>query len=40
MSRPPKKHKPLKKSFGKVLEALADSDYKDEKTIKKRKKKK
>lgn len=37
--RPSKKHKEIKKSFNKVLEAFADSDYKDERTIKNRKKK-
>lgn len=37
--RKPNIHKPIKKSFTKVLEALADSEYRDEKNLRDRKKK-
>ena len=36
--RKSKLHKPIKGGFNKVLEALADSEYKDEKRLKTRKK--
>lgn len=34
--RKSKKHQPIKASFNDVLGAIADSEYKDEKTIKKK----
>jgi len=34
--RKPKKHKPIPASFDEVLGAIASSKYKDEKTLKKR----
>ena len=34
--RKPNKHKPIKASFNDVLGAIADSEYKDEKTIRKK----
>ena len=37
--RPSTKHKPVMGGFGKVLEALADSTYKEEKKLKDKKKK-
>jgi len=36
--RPSTKHKPIKEDFNKVLETLADSTYKEEKKLKKKKK--
>lgn len=38
--RPSKKHQPVDASFDEVLGAIAKSKYKDEKTIKKERKKK
>ena len=34
--RKPKMHRPINASFNKVLEAIGDSKYEDEKTIKKK----
>jgi hypothetical protein len=38
--RPQKQHEPVNASFDEVLKAIAGSKYKDEKTIKKKRKKK
>lgn len=36
--RKPKEHEPIKATFDEVLGAVADSDYKDEEEIEKKKK--